>query len=166
MTKAINSGMPKLRIEEAAAKKQARVDRGEDVVVGVNTYVVENPEQVDVLDIDNTAVRESQIARLNSRPLSLVTKRRVMQRWPRFTEAAAGNANLLEACKSTRLRPRHGRRELSDAMEAVLGATPQKPVRFPACTGPPTKMTTTSTTSSLAPRHSPSQRAGDPAFWW
>src|SRR4051812_34806869 len=63
MTAAVASGMPKLRIEESAAKRQARVDRGEDVVVGVNKYVPEHPDQVDVLDIDNTKVREQQIVR-------------------------------------------------------------------------------------------------------
>ena len=57
MTKAVESGMPKLRIEESAARRQARVDRGEEVVVGVNKYVAEDPEHVDVLDIDNTGVR-------------------------------------------------------------------------------------------------------------
>ncbi|MDP3375435.1 MAG: methylmalonyl-CoA mutase, partial [Hydrogenophaga sp.] len=64
MTKAIEAGMPKLRIEESAAKRQARVDRGEDVIVGVNKYVPDNVEMVDVLDIDNAEVRESQIRRL------------------------------------------------------------------------------------------------------
>ena len=64
MTAAIASGMPKLRIEEAAAKRQARVDRGEETVVGVNRYRADVVEQVDVLDIDNTAVREAQIRRL------------------------------------------------------------------------------------------------------
>ncbi len=68
MTKAVESGMPKLRIEESAARKQARVDRGEDVVVGVNKYVPENVEFVDVLDIDNTKVREEQIAKLQQDP--------------------------------------------------------------------------------------------------
>ena len=64
MTKAVESGMPKLRIEEAAARRQARVDRGEEVVVGVNKYRPSDVEHVDVLDIDNTKVREQQIARL------------------------------------------------------------------------------------------------------
>src|SRR3546814_2007495 len=64
MTKAVESGMPKLRIEEAAARRQARVDRGEEVIVGVNKYRVENPEHVDVLDVDNTKVREGQVALL------------------------------------------------------------------------------------------------------
>ena len=64
MAKAIETGMPKLRIEEAAAKKQARIDKGEDVIVGVNKYTLEKEDDVDVLQIDNEAVRESQLARL------------------------------------------------------------------------------------------------------
>ncbi|MCP3867376.1 MAG: methylmalonyl-CoA mutase [Gammaproteobacteria bacterium] len=64
MTKAVISGMPKLRIEEAAALRQARIDRGEEVIVGVNKYQPESEPEVDVLSIDNTAVRESQVARL------------------------------------------------------------------------------------------------------
>jgi methylmalonyl-CoA mutase len=64
MTKAIVTGMPKLRIEEAATRRQARVDRGEDTIVGVNKYVLEEEPEIDVRDIDNTAVRESQIERL------------------------------------------------------------------------------------------------------
>ncbi len=64
MTKAVASGMPKLRIEESAARRQARVDRGQDVVVGVNRYVPDDVELVDVLSIDNTKVREEQIAKL------------------------------------------------------------------------------------------------------
>jgi methylmalonyl-CoA mutase len=66
MTKAVESGMPKLRIEEAAAKRQARVDRGEDIIVGVNKYRPSEETHVDVLDIDNSKVREAQIARLNA----------------------------------------------------------------------------------------------------
>ncbi|HSK38982.1 MAG TPA: methylmalonyl-CoA mutase, partial [Arenibaculum sp.] len=64
MTKAVESGLPKLKIEEAAARRQARIDRGEEVLVGVNKYRPDNVETVDVLDIDNTRVREGQIARL------------------------------------------------------------------------------------------------------
>ncbi|MEL0315235.1 MAG: methylmalonyl-CoA mutase, partial [Halieaceae bacterium] len=64
MAKAIESGIPKLRIEEAAAKKQARIDRGEDVIVGVNKYTNDSKDEVDVLEIDNDEVRESQLARL------------------------------------------------------------------------------------------------------
>ncbi len=65
MTKAVESGLPKLRIEEAAALRQAAIDRGEEVIVGVNKYQLAKEPDVDVLDIDNTMVRESQIERLN-----------------------------------------------------------------------------------------------------
>lgn len=64
MTKAVEQGMPKLRIEEAAALRQAKVDRGEQVIVGVNKYVREDEEQIDILSVDNKSVRESQVARL------------------------------------------------------------------------------------------------------
>ncbi len=64
MTKAVEAGMPKLRIEESAAKRQARIDRGEEVIVGVNKYAPDGETQVDILDIDNSAVREAQIRRL------------------------------------------------------------------------------------------------------
>ena len=64
MTKAVESGMPKLRIEEAAARRQALVDRGDEVIVGVNKYRLETEDQIDILDIDNKAVREAQVTRL------------------------------------------------------------------------------------------------------
>ncbi len=119
MTKAINSGMPKLRIEEAAAKKQARVDRGDDVVVGVNKYRVENPDQVDVLDIDNTAVRESQIKRLDQ-VRSTRDQAACDAALTALRDAAAGDANLLEACiAAARARATVG--EMSDAMEDEYG---------------------------------------------
>ena len=65
MAKAIDSGMPKLRIEESAARKQARIDSGQETIVGVNKYRLKDEQRIDVLSIDNTAVRESQVARLN-----------------------------------------------------------------------------------------------------
>src|SRR5260221_8276778 len=64
MTKAVESGMPKLKIEESAARRQARIDRGEEGIVGVNKYRAEGTEKVDILDIDNSKVREQQVARL------------------------------------------------------------------------------------------------------
>ena len=119
MTKAIASGMPKLRIEEAAAKKQARVDRGQDVVVGVNKYVVDNPEMVDVLSIDNTAVRESQIARLDH-VRATRDQAACDAALTALTAAAEGDANLLAACvDAARARATVG--EMSDAMETVFG---------------------------------------------
>ena len=64
MTKAVASGMPKLRIEEAAATRQAKIDRGDEVIVGVNKYRLDSEDPIDILDVDNVAVRDSQIARL------------------------------------------------------------------------------------------------------
>ncbi len=124
MTKAINSGMPKLRIEESAAKRQARIDRGEEVVVGVNKYVVENPELVDVLDIDNTEVREQQVALLESIRASRDTAA-CEAALAALTEAAKGDPqdhanNLLAACVvAARARATVG--EMSDAMEEAFG---------------------------------------------
>jgi methylmalonyl-CoA mutase len=118
MTKAVTSGLPKLRIEESAARRQARVDRGEEVVVGVNKYRVADPELVDVLDIDNTKVRTSQVARLER-----VRAERDAGAWEaamgRLREGAAGDANLLDLCvQAARARATVG--EMSDAMESVF----------------------------------------------
>ena len=66
MTKAVVSGMPKLRVEESAARRQAMIDRGEEVIVGVNKYRLAKEDPIDILDIDNVKVREAQIGRLNS----------------------------------------------------------------------------------------------------
>ncbi|MEJ5254326.1 MAG: methylmalonyl-CoA mutase [Acidimicrobiales bacterium] len=119
MTKAVASGMPKLRIEESAARRQARVDRGEDVIVGVNKYVPDDVELVDVLDIDNTKVREQQIARLR-RVRAERDAAACEAALRRLTEGAAGDANLLElAIDAARARATVG--EISDAMEAVFG---------------------------------------------
>jgi methylmalonyl-CoA mutase len=67
MAKAIETGLPKMRIEEAAARKQARIDSGKDTIVGVNKYTIEEEDQtLDILEVDNTTVRLSQIERLNA----------------------------------------------------------------------------------------------------
>ncbi|NNE96473.1 MAG: methylmalonyl-CoA mutase, partial [Acidimicrobiales bacterium] len=119
MTKAIDAGLPKLRIEEAAARRQARIDRGDDVVVGVNKYVVDDPERVDVLKIDNTAVRHAQIARLN-RTRAERDDAATQASLTALTEAARGEGNLLAACvEAARLRATVG--EMSDAMESAFG---------------------------------------------
>ncbi|MGH1503704.1 MAG: methylmalonyl-CoA mutase [Acidimicrobiales bacterium] len=119
MTQAIASGMPKLRIEEAAAKKQARVDRGEEVVVGVNKYVVDDPEMVDVLIIDNTAVREQQVAQLQ-RLRSERDQAACDAALAAITDAARNGGNLLAACvEAAKVRATVG--EMSDAMEAEFG---------------------------------------------
>jgi len=119
MTKAVESGLPKLRIEESAAKRQARVDRGQDVVVGVNKYVPDNVEMVDVLSIDNTQVREGQIAKLQ-RVRAERDESVCQASLAALTEGARGEANLLElAIDAARARATVG--EISDAMEVVFG---------------------------------------------
>jgi methylmalonyl-CoA mutase len=118
MTKAVESGMPKLKIEESAALRQARIDRGEETIVGVNKYKVENPEKIDILDIDNTAVREAQVKRLKDvRAKRDETKCR--ETLEALTRAASGgNGNLLElSIEAMRARATVG--EVSDALEKV-----------------------------------------------
>ncbi|MBA4095327.1 MAG: methylmalonyl-CoA mutase [Rhodospirillum sp.] len=118
MTKAVESGMPKLRIEEAAARRQARIDRGEDIIVGVNKYQSGLEAEVEVLDIDNSKVREQQIARLNkikdSRDATKVTAA-----LDALTKAAADSSgNLLElAIAAMRARATVG--EVSSALEKI-----------------------------------------------
>jgi methylmalonyl-CoA mutase len=119
MTKAVESGMPKLRIEEAAAKRQARVDRGEDVIVGVNRYVATHEAIVDVLDIDNTKVRESQIARLE-RIRATRDGAAVKAALAALEDGARGSGNLLALCvDAARVRATLG--EMSAALENVFG---------------------------------------------
>ncbi|CAN5579002.1 methylmalonyl-CoA mutase [soil metagenome] len=118
MTKAVAAGLPKLRIEESAARRQARVDRGEEVVVGVNKYRVADPELVDVLDIDNTKVRTSQVARLK-RVRAERDEAGCREALERLTEGARGDGNLLALCvDAARARATVG--EMSDAMESVF----------------------------------------------
>ena len=119
MTKAVDSGMPKLRIEEAAARRQARIDRGEEVIVGVNKYRSAEPDHVDVLDIDNTKVREQQVARLEQVRANRDAKA-CEAALDALREGAAGDGNLLALCiEAARARATVG--EMSDAMEAVFG---------------------------------------------
>ena len=118
MTKAVESGMPKLKIEESAALRQARIDRGEETIVGVNKYKVEKPEKIDILDIDNTAVREAQVKRLKD----VRAKRdeaKCRETLEALTRAASGgNGNLLElSIEAMRARATVG--EVSDALEKV-----------------------------------------------
>lgn len=119
MTKAIIQGIPKLKIEECAAKKQARIDSGKDVIVGVNKFKLQNEEQVNVLIIDNTKVRESQIRKINE----LKQKRDpavVKSALEQLTECArSGQGNLLDlAVKAARARATVG--EITQAMEVVF----------------------------------------------
>jgi len=120
MAKAIETGLPKLRIEEAAARKQARIDSGKEVIVGVNKYQVNEKTDIEILDIDNAAVRESQIARLN-KIRSERDSAAVQRALDALTDAArSGQENLLElAVNAARLRATLG--EISDALEKVYG---------------------------------------------
>ncbi len=121
MTKAIETGLPKLRIEEAAARKQARIDSGKDVIVGVNKFQVNTDnEELEILDVDNTAVRLSQIERINAIKKSRNTAE-CEAALAKLAEAAkSGKGNLLElAVDAARLRATLG--EISSAMETTFG---------------------------------------------
>ena len=118
MTKAVESGMPKLRIEEAAARRQAAVDKGEAVTVGVNKYRLENEDPIESREIDNTAVRSAQIARL-AQVRANRDEALCREALARLTQGARGDANLLElAIEATRARATVG--EISDALEEVF----------------------------------------------
>ena len=120
MTKAVELGLPKMRIEQTAATRQARIDRGEEIVIGVNKYQRENESNIDILDIDNTAVRNGQIERLQQ-----VRGQRDESLCQRTLEALTvaamnGNENLLAlAVDAARARASVG--EISDALEKIYG---------------------------------------------
>lgn len=120
MTKAIESGVPKMRIEQAAVAKQARIDSGRDVIVGVNKYRVSEKPDFEILQVDNTSVREEQVARLQELK-ALRDQDEVEASLQRITDcAASGNGNLLEfAVDAARKRATLG--EISGAMEKVFG---------------------------------------------
>ena len=122
MAQAIETGLPKLRIEEAAARRQARIDRGEEVIVGVNKYRVDEDTPFDVLDIDNHAVRDAQIARLRALRLAR-DETAVKDALASLVEAARGargESNLLHhAVAAMRARATLG--EVSSALESVFG---------------------------------------------
>ena len=120
MAKAIETGLPKLKIEEAAAKRQAQIDSQAEVIIGVNKYELEEEEPIDILDIDNTLVRNKQIERINE----VKAKRdetQVKRTLERLTEAArTGKENLL-ACAVDAARARATIGEITDAIEKVSG---------------------------------------------
>ena len=120
MSRAINAGVPKMRIEEAAARTQARIDSGQQTIVGVNKYRLEREENLEVLKVDNSAVRDSQIARLQK--LRAERDGEAVERSLESLTAAArsGEGNLLElAIVAARARATVG--EISDALEKVYG---------------------------------------------
>ena len=119
MTKAVASGMPKLRIEESAARRQAAIDRGEDVIVGVNKYRKQVEDPIDILEIDNDAVREAQVARL-ARIRATRDQAACDAALAEVERRAAEGGNLLEAAV-TAARARASVGEISMAMEKVFG---------------------------------------------
>jgi methylmalonyl-CoA mutase len=118
MTKAVESGLPKRRIEEAAARRQARMDRGEDVIVGVNEYEPSEDTEVEILDIDNSAVRESQIARLE-RIRRERDDERCRDALAALTTGADDHSKNLLALAIDAARARASVGEISDALEQV-----------------------------------------------
>ena len=119
MTKAVASGMPKLRIEETAATRQAMIDRGDEVIVGVNKYRKDKEDPIDILEIDNQQVRESQIARLE-RIRSERDEAACQAALDELTRRASEGGNLLEgAVEAARARATVG--EISMAMEKIFG---------------------------------------------
>ncbi len=122
MTKAVEAGIPKLRIEEAAARRQARVDRGEDVIVGVNKFEPATVDVIEVRDIDNASVRDSQIARLKD----IRAKRdpaKLKEALDALAKGAAGTGNLLALAVDAARRARDHVGEISDTMEKPSAAT-------------------------------------------
>ena len=119
MAKAVAAGWPKAMIEEAAAARQARVDRGEDVIVGVNKYRLASEDQLETLEVDNHAVREGQIARLK-KMRETRDEAKCRAALAALAEGAKGKGNLLElAVEAARHRASLG--EISDAMESAFG---------------------------------------------
>ncbi len=120
MARAIETGMPKMRIEESAARKQAKIDRGEDIIVGVNKYRVAEEEPVEILEIDNRAVRDAQLERL-ARIRATRDSSVLQEALDALTEAArTGQGNLLDlAIRASRARATVG--EISDALEREWG---------------------------------------------
>lgn len=120
MAKAIETGIPKMRIEEAAARKQARIDGGKDIIVGVNAYKTEEKTQIDILDVDNAKVRNQQLERLKKLKAER-NNAEVEKALNALTEAAkSGKGNLLElSINAARVRASLG--EISFALEKVFG---------------------------------------------
>ena len=120
MAKAIETGLPKMRIEEAAAKKQAQIDSGEESIIGVNRYRLDQEDPIDILNIDNTMVRKKQIERIEMVKAKRDSEK-VRNALEKLTQAAKeGNENILE-CAVQAARERATLGEISDAVELVSG---------------------------------------------
>ena len=128
MTKAIEAGIPKMRIEEAAAKKQARIDSGQDIIVGVNKYELEEEEDLQILEVDNAEVRRQQIDRLNnlkqqrdSEKVAQSLQRLIRAAKKKANQEACGDQDNLLALAVDAARNRASLGEISDALEEVYG---------------------------------------------
>jgi methylmalonyl-CoA mutase len=120
MTKAIEAGIPKMRIEEAAARKQARIDSGQDVIVGTNAFRLDKEDPIDILEVDNTAVRQAQIERIRHLKQHRDNRAVSVALYKLTAAAKEGTGNLLElAVDAARKRATLG--EISDAMEVAFG---------------------------------------------
>jgi len=120
MAKAIDTGIPKMKIEEASARKQARIDSGKDIIVGVNSHQLEKEDPLDILEVDNSAVRESQIERLKKLKAER-NESEVKEALENITRSAqTGKGNLLElSVEAAKKRATLG--EISTAIEKVSG---------------------------------------------
>lgn len=120
MAKAIETGLPKMRIEEASARKQARIDSGKDTIVGINKYTLDKEEPIDILEVDNTEVRRKQLGRLGKLRAER-NEEEVQSALNHITKVAeSGDGNLLDAAVIA-ARKRASLGEISDAMEKVFG---------------------------------------------
>ena len=135
MTKAVATGLPKRMIEEAATRRQAAVDKGDEVIVGVNRFRLETEDQIDILDINNAAVREAQIRRLEQTKRQRCPKRVAAALAALGQTAASGKGNLLAvAVEAARARATVG--EISDALRKVFGNHAAVPVAVSNIYGP------------------------------
>ena len=120
MTEAIKSGVPKLRIEEAAARKQARIDSGQDLIIGVNKYKLQNEDALQILEVDNELVRSQQIDRLSTTKSNRDSKK-VKEILEKISEAAANRTENLLALAVEAAKERATLGEISDALEHEFG---------------------------------------------
>ncbi len=161
MTKAVESGMPKLRIEEAAARRQARVDRGEEVIVGVNKYRLDKESEIDTRTIDNTEVRRRQIVRLE-RVKATRDPQLVAAALDALTEGAKGNGNLLALSIDASRRGRRWARSPTRSSRCSAATAPTS-VRSPACTAARTPTTRNSARSARTSPRSRGPKGASPA---
>jgi Methylmalonyl-CoA mutase, N-terminal domain/subunit len=169
MTRAVEAGMPKLKIEAAAARRQARIDQGEDAIVGVNKYRTAEQDEVEILDIDNSKVRATQIARLaqvrSSRDPAKVEAALVALQAAARDETGAAAANLLaRSIEAMRARATVG--EVSSALESVFTRYQAPPGPLPASMAVrPPAIPSSGASSRMSPA-SPRNAAAGRACWW